>query len=165
MRLNIGCGEFYAPGWTNTDLHDDEPGGPRPDVTGSILSLPFADGVAERVYCGHVLEHVALEHLPRALGEVRRVLAPDGQLMVVGPDVTRTALYEPALMDGVVHGGRRWPGDEHKYPATGEMTLAFVRAAGFAARLIPVETVPDEWPIVARVLWQFAIEAKPNFKE
>lgn len=162
MRVNVGCGEFYAPGWVNIDLHDDQAGGPRPDVIASVLTLPFSDQSAGMIYCGHVLEHVALEHLPRALREIRRVLVSDGQLMVVGPDVTLTALHEPALMGSLVRGGCRWPGDEHHYPATGELTLALICAAGFDARLIDVADVGDEWPIVARVPWQFAISAQPK---
>lgn len=160
MRLNIGCGQHYADGWTNIDLHED---GPRPDVVASILALPFEDRSADRVYCGHVLEHVAVEDLPAALAEVRRVLSDDGLLMVVGPDVNLTRIHAPVLLDAVVSGGGRWPGDRHAWTATGELTAAYVAAAGFATAVLPVADVPDEWPVVGRDPWQFAVQA--NVKE
>jgi predicted SAM-dependent methyltransferase len=160
VRLNIGCGQHYADGWTNTDLHE---AGPFPDVVCSILSLPFPDGSVERVYCGHVLEHVTVDDLLPALAEVRRVLANDGKLMIVGPDVNLTALHEPVLLEAVAAGGGRWPGDEHRWIPTGELTLGYLEASGlFDARLLFVADVSDEWPIVAREPWQFAIEAQPN---
>jgi len=162
VLLNVGCGEFYAAGWTNTDLHDDLPHGPHPDVVCSILALPFPDGSAERIYCGHVLEHIRLDDMPQALHEVRRVLVHDGTLMVVGPDIRLTLEHEPVLVDGVRFGGRRWPGDEHHWTATGEETLAHLWTAGFDGVLFPVADVSDAWPIVARAPWQFAIHAQPK---
>jgi len=160
VKLNIGCGDHYAEGWINLDLHDS---GPRPDVVGSILELPFPDGSVDRVYCGHVLEHVPLEQMAAALAEVRRVLSDDGVLAVVGPDINLTRRHEPTLIDGVTHGGCRWPGDEHRWIASGGITLAYVTAAGFEAHLLPITDMPDEWPVVGRVeLWQFAILAKPK---
>lgn len=160
MLLNVGCGQHYAHGWTNIDLHDN---GPHPDVIASILDLPFADSTVTRIYCGHVLEHITLDDLPRALAELRRVLTPDGELLVVGPDINLTAIHEPALLDCVRDGGNRWAGDAHEWPPTGEMTQFFLADAGFDARVFPVADVPEDWPIVARAPWQFAIHA--NHKE
>jgi predicted SAM-dependent methyltransferase len=158
MLLNVGCGEHYAQGWVNTDIHRQ---GPKPDVICNVLALPFADHTAERIYIGHVLEHIHRENLSHALAEVRRVLAADGEVMIVGPDVGLTAKHEPILLAGVRYGGCRWPGDEHRWFSTGGETLRHVRATGFVAHLIPVETVPSGWPIVDRALWQFAITARP----
>jgi SAM-dependent methyltransferase len=45
--------------------------------------LPFSDASFDRVLAIHVLEH--LTDLPSALDEVRRVLRPDGQFVVVIP--------------------------------------------------------------------------------
>ena len=88
MRLNLGCGDRYADGWHNVDHagcphRKDE----AVDVRGD---LPWS-GVTH-AYCGHLLEHlypgVALSFLAR----LRRRMAVDGQLMVVGPDVAHAQL-------------------------------------------------------------------------
>ena len=49
-------------------------------VRGDALALPFADGAADVVVAGEVLEHVA--DLPRAVSEACRVLRPGGALVV-----------------------------------------------------------------------------------
>jgi len=45
--------------------------------------LPYEDGTFDRAVAVHVLEH--LPDLPAALGEIRRLLRPDGVLSVVIP--------------------------------------------------------------------------------
>jgi len=159
IRVNVGCGQHRAEGWTNVDLHRD---GPQPDQIGSVTSLPFATGCVDRVYCGHVLEHVAPDDLADAVAEIRRVLADDGELVIVGPDMNLTAEHEPGMLAVAVGGTRRWPGDEHQWAATGEMTLAFL-APCFDAQLVRIDELHPEWPVVDRiVLWQFAIHAVPK---
>ena len=63
-------------------------------VAGSVLDLPFADGSLPSLSCLHVAEHVGLgrygdeldpEGSRRAAAELRRVLAPGGQLLFSGP--------------------------------------------------------------------------------
>ncbi len=83
--------------------------------------------------------------------------------MIVGPDINLTTLHEPILIGPVTHGGGRWPGDEHRWVPTGEQTLEMVQNTGlFDAFLFFVADVSDEWPIVDRAPWQFAIKAKPK---
>ena len=54
---------------------------------GSLLALPYADGSFDRVLCLDVLEHLALADQPSALAELRRVLRPDGELLVSVPNL------------------------------------------------------------------------------
>ncbi len=49
-------------------------------VRGDVLSLPIADGVADVVSAGEILEHVP--DLPRAVAEACRVLRPGGRLVL-----------------------------------------------------------------------------------
>lgn len=165
MKLNIGCGEHYALDWVNVDAYRGAAGAhPQPDLVASATDLPFKDGIATHVFCGHVLEHLRYDdELPVALPEIRRVLTPDGRLMVIGPDIDLTREHEPVLIDGVVHGGQRWPGDEHQWESTGALTLEAVRHAGFNAAPINLADIPDMWPVVDRTAaWQFALVAQPN---
>jgi 2-polyprenyl-3-methyl-5-hydroxy-6-metoxy-1,4-benzoquinol methylase len=54
---------------------------------GSLLALPFPDGAFDCVVCLDVLEHLRHEDQARALGEIRRVLKPGGQLLLSLPNL------------------------------------------------------------------------------
>lgn len=158
MRLNIGCGDFKADGWVNVDRHPSV----EPDVLADVVEgLPFTDGSAELVYAGHVLEHLWLDDVPIALKEISRVLAADGTLMVVGPDSVRArdGGWPPEVLDGILHGKGRWPGDEHRWDSHEAVTVQLLRDAGWTAEPLNVAEVPPPWPVTSRIGWQFAIRA------
>jgi len=87
-----------------------------PTAVGDAQALPVRDGVADVAICAHMLYHVP--DLPRAVGELRRVLRPGGSAVVVtnGPNHTAesTAILERSLREvaGVTVpvdlGGRRF---------------------------------------------------------
>jgi hypothetical protein len=63
-------------------------------IAGSVLEMPFEDQTLESVSCLHVVEHIGLGRYGdpldpngsrRALGELQRVVAPGGQLLVSLP--------------------------------------------------------------------------------
>ncbi len=94
----------------------------RPVAGGSINELPFADGVFGTVVAADVLCHAAVEPA-RALAEIRRVLRPDGRLIVNMPAFR-------ALMsahDVHVHNARRMNAGE---------TRAMLESAGFRVRRV-----------------------------
>lgn len=159
MILNLGCGDHRAEGWVNVDRWRGP--GVSPDVRADAVLLPFADGVAEAVYCGHLLEHLDLRaEVPALLQEVRRVLAVDGRLCVVGPDHDK-ALANPkwhSFLPGIRDGGGRWAGDVHQWISTGPRTLAAVSPLFPMAREVELDTLGD-WPLVSDIGWQFAIVA------
>lgn len=156
MRLNLGSGDFPAAGWVNVDSW----AGNLPDVVASLLELPFPDGSAERVYAGHVLEHLDYDtEVPAALAEVWRVLTPGGMAVFVTPDVDRC---DDSSLYGATHGAQRWPGDEHKWAATETLLLEAVRRVFPDAQPIsPDETARElvDWPVVAHVGWQCTVAA------
>lgn len=156
VRLNLGCGNYYAEGWTNLDLPGN---GIRVDVAHDITEpLPFDDGTVGAVYMGHVLEHVPFDLVSVVLADVRRVLADDGAACIVGPDVGLTLRGGwHRLLDDVLYGARRWPGDTHEWTSTGEAHVLAAQVAGFSPQLVPVGDVPAEWPVVSREGWQFAV--------
>jgi predicted SAM-dependent methyltransferase len=164
MRLNFGCGEFYQEGWTNIELVND--GTYRADLYADVRDVPLPDACAEAIYCGHVLEHIALEDAPRVLAEAWRLLIPGGRLCVVGPDLDRADPADKGLVDMVVVGGR--PGvDGHDYPSTmhhwtcTEAKLLLIVQAVFpdAHPMPSVGLLVCGWPAVAEVDWQCAVEA------
>lgn len=158
MRLNLGCGAFPADGWVNVDLRDD---GPQPDVIADITDLPFEDNEAAAVYAGHVFEHIDLGDIAAALAEVDRVLAPDGVLMVVGPDLDRAESEFPDAVPDIVHGhpNPERPGEAHLWDSREALMLRLLIDNGWDAHTLPIVAVPSSWPVVSRIGWQFAIEA------
>jgi hypothetical protein len=168
MKLNVGCGNHYAPDWVNLDLAETED--VHPDVIGDITGRTgFNDNSAERIYLGHVLEHLAVDDVAAALAECGRLLQPDGSMMVVGPDCD---LADAMLVAGsigtvehelVVTGAGRWAGDVHQWRSTGPVTTAQLRIAGFVAEPMSVYDVDDStWPLTSQIGWQFAILACPR---
>ena len=178
-RLNIGCGTHYAEGWVNVDVvylpeHDTTP-----DVVADPLQgLPFPDGSADRIYLGHVLEHVDWEQVVPFVTEIRRVIAPDGQLMVTGPDAKRTierwvrgeepdwllwsVLEHAALFS---EGGEGWHGSRHSWNCYEERAADLVEHAGFVIGTsytgALAQLVDLGWPFVNDSQWQFGFSATP----
>jgi SAM-dependent methyltransferase len=70
---------------------DLEPGAA--DIAAAIEDLPFKDETIDRVICLHVLEHVADD--AAALRELRRVLAPGGQALIMVPLLGDTTDEDP----------------------------------------------------------------------
>lgn len=84
LRLNIGAGVTFIPGFVNIDIASCA------DVQIDIGKdqLPFDDNSVDLVFSHHTLEHVP-EYL-FALGEIYRVLKHGGHLLLGVPYVTLT---------------------------------------------------------------------------
>ena len=164
MKLNLGCGDRYAEGWHNADWA----GSPhRKDEELDLrAALPWT-GV-EMAYAGHVLEHLYVDEVIKVLAAVRGCMVPDGELMVVGPDVVLAQGMAVAgtlgvTMESLTSGGHRWHGDEHRWHCTQWCVVALLRAAGWT-RITPmaIDQVPDVWPVADRgPQWQCAVSARP----
>lgn len=162
MKLNVGCGDHYAAGWTNLDLDRDLHR--QPDLIGDLTHLPSEVVDLERVYCGHVLEHLPLDDVDLALRELHRRARPGAELLVVGPDCVRArrlhavGVIDAATLEGAVHGAGRWAGDEHLWECHEQALLDLLTAAGWGhVRPVPVAPAPlIGWPVTSFVSWQCA---------
>lgn len=88
--LDAGCGEglIVEEYQGRLAIEGIDPNYTTPLVRqGSLLALPYADGVFDRVLCLDVLEHLSYEDQPRALAEIHRVLAPGGEALISVPNL------------------------------------------------------------------------------
>lgn len=156
MRLNIGSGDHYQDGWVNIDLSPTV----RADLYLDVAEgLPYQDGEVEKIYAGHVLEHLTFGQIAVFLADVRRVLVAGGQLMVVGPDVDRCrATGNVELIERAVHGEHRWPGDEHLWECTEAQVEKLMGDAGMVTvPMSPGYARTFGWPLVGIDGWQCAV--------
>jgi len=82
IKLNLGCGNNIIDGFINVDLFvtSDK------TVKADIKDLPFDKNYADYILCDNVLEHLPSSEVPDVLYEIKRVLKPGGQAIVVVPD-------------------------------------------------------------------------------
>ncbi|HEY1119894.1 MAG TPA: hypothetical protein VGE43_19420 [Acidimicrobiales bacterium] len=188
MKLNVGCGPHYADGWTNTDLIM-VPGTIEPDVVvWPDRPFPFEPGEVERAYLGHVLEHVPWDDTPEFLADLRRVLAEDGRVCIVGPDTLEAIRLHAAGREpwgkvaAVIEGtgayhpdeGRwapmRWDADRHHWNCHEARVAELLADQGWTVEVIPrladgrldaVAIRGRGWPLVDDSPSQFSVEARP----
>ncbi|MEM6681503.1 MAG: class I SAM-dependent methyltransferase [Pseudomonadota bacterium] len=102
-NIQFGCGVSVAQRWANYDasptlrlskvpllgfLAKQKTNFPKDVLYGDITRrMPVENGQANRVYCSHVLEHLALDDFYRALTEARRMLREGGVFRGVMPDL------------------------------------------------------------------------------
>lgn len=106
MKLHLGCGPRYIPGW----YHIDAVQFPHVDLRSAVDRIPqAADGSADVIYACHVLEHFSPERVPEVLREWHRILRPSGVLRVAVPDMEAVARFyvevgDLALVRGLIWG-------------------------------------------------------------
>lgn len=163
LNLNIGCGEYHADGWLNIDLHDKDMR--HPDIEMDCTKeLPGEIGTVDRIYAGHVLEHIAFEDVPAALNLWWEYARPGCELFVVGPDcdrgdewVRRGKLTSAEGLKITKHYSDT-PGRSHLWNASESNTLALLNDSLWShPRAMPIVSVPNTWPVTSRIGWQFAV--------
>lgn len=96
--LHVGCGSstirdlpvYFSSGWLEFRLDINEE--VNPDIVASIVDMPIvADAAFDAVFSSHNIEHLYPHEVPLAFLEFRRVLKPDGFLLVKCPDLGAVA--------------------------------------------------------------------------
>ena len=87
IKLNIGAGKTYIPGFINVDISD------KADLSLDIgtTRLPFEDNSVDLIFSYHTLEHVP--NYLYAISEIYRVLKHRGVLLMGLPYVTLTEYH------------------------------------------------------------------------
>lgn len=171
MKLNIGCGCVWLPGYINVDREDYEQlcawakaaNKPAP-VVGSaefqqrdlILNWPWQDNTCDEILADNFLEHLNPAQLTHVLREALRVLSPGGIITGRVPNFTRIfRLYEDRSkwewFPGATYGPYKEPsmnalhnyiyGWGHQQVFTTEMLRLRLSEAGFITTVEPVEDV------------------------
>jgi predicted SAM-dependent methyltransferase len=84
MKLHLGCGKTFIPGYCHIDVIEF----PHIDIIHSVESLPMVqDESCDVVYACHVLEHFHKKQILPVLKEWLRVLKKGGILRISVPDV------------------------------------------------------------------------------
>jgi hypothetical protein len=93
--LHVGCGQktkalttkgFNNEAWREIRLDLDP--SVNPDLVGSLTDLSMvADESIDGIFSSHNIEHLYPHEVPLALAELRRVLTPDGFMVITCPDL------------------------------------------------------------------------------
>ena len=78
VRLHLGCGRKKLDGWINCDLYGS-------DMDIDIRKLPFDDNSVDEIMAIHVCEHFYIHDILKVLKEWRRVLKPQGKMVLELP--------------------------------------------------------------------------------
>ena len=111
--LHVGCGAanpaklpdafFPLSHWREVRLDIDP--SVAPDIVASITDMSVVQTASvDAVWSAHNLEHLAAHEVPLALAEFRRVLRPQGFLLVTMPDLQQVAqLVAAGNLEGVAY--------------------------------------------------------------
>ena len=173
--LHVGCGPesqsqtpFAEKPWNELRLDIDS--SVDPDVVGTMTEMAsVADSSVDAIYSAHNIEHLYPHEVPVALREFRRVLKPDGFVLLTCPDlqsvcklVAEDKLCDPAYVSGmgpispldIIYGHRASMQDGNLYMAhrcgfTGKVLSGTLREAGFACAVMTRPKLFDLWAIGA----------------
>ena len=133
MKLHIGPGNSYFPGWINVDVCSTV----KADVYSSALAIPYPESSFDLIYASHVLEHLNRHTILAALNHWRSLLKPNGVLRLAVPNFWAICDYYNKTNDlnslmGLLYGGQDNVFNIH-YITFDEKTLTHnLNAVGFS---------------------------------
>jgi predicted SAM-dependent methyltransferase len=91
IKLNLGSGYDLIKGFINVDYYIDTKEEGVEFVKADIRNMPFDKNYADYILCNNVLEHLPQGEVPDVLYEIKRILKPGGQAILIVPDFTDIA--------------------------------------------------------------------------
>lgn len=140
IKLHLGCGKRYLPGYVHIDMADF----PHIDYRQRIEDLSgFADNSVDEIYACHCLEHFDRHQVPAVLAEWARVLkTPSGGLeggtiRLAVPDFQAAAEHymehhNLSIIMGFFVGGQKDKYDYHHYEFDFSHLKELLENAGFS---------------------------------
>jgi len=145
IKLHLGCGDEYKPGYLNIDRYDRSVA----DIVSDVIQLPFGPSTVDEIEADHLIEHLDYVHGRYALNEWFRVLKPGGRLVLETPDLKASMKeFVSAGLDSK-RNRLQWiygldsPGLAHKSGYTFDLLKDDLRSLGFISmsKLDPVTHV------------------------
>lgn len=133
IKLNLGCGCVYKPGYINIDKFDRSVA----DRICDIDNLPFKSNSVDLIEASQLMEHFGYINCKYALGECFRILKPEGILILETPDLVKT--FEKFISANLVtqKSTLQWlygidsPGMQHKTGFTFSLLSNLLEEIGF----------------------------------
>lgn len=133
IRLHLGAGHYYWPGFINHDSEVD------------LKDLPYKDGSVSAIYSVHMFEHLPRLEVDQFLQEWRRILKDGGKLVMEMPSLDKMARLivsgskSPRLTTfGIFGDPRDWddrPLMRHEWSWTNHELKSVLEANGFACEI------------------------------
>ncbi len=133
MKLHIGCGQKYLPGFKHVDVLEAE----HIDFVCDASNLQMIDdGSVSEIYACHILEHVKRDDALSVLREWCRVIKQGGEIKIAVPDFEAvTAEYamikDASRLQGLLYGGQNYEYNFHFVAYDFEMLKSLLENAGF----------------------------------
>lgn len=86
LKLHVGCGNTYLPGFVNID---NDPASVA-DIQADAMDLPFPPDSVDEIHAYHLIEHFDLIHAHYLLAHWFSLMKPGGTLVIETPDLTDT---------------------------------------------------------------------------
>jgi len=134
MKLHIGCGKKFIPGYKHLDVIDFE----HVDFVCDTRKLTMIeDESVSEIYACHILEHVERNEVVEVLREWNRVLKVDGVLRVAVPDFESVVAEYQEKKDlhcfqGLLYGGQTYDYNYHHVAFDFTVLRSFLMDAGFS---------------------------------
>ena len=133
MKLHLGCGQRYLPGYIHIDVCNEK----HIDMQMDIRKLDgIADNTVDDIYASHVLEHFKRNEIYDILKEWNRVIKPDGTIHIAVPNFLACVeqynqqKYLPELI-GLICGGQKDTYDMHTMIFDDKLLTQFLEETGF----------------------------------
>ena len=133
MKLHIGCGKKFIPGYKHMDVID----APHIDYVCNAINLKMIeDDSVEEIYACHILEHVNRIDVLSVLKEWYRVLSVGGVIRIAVPDfeaVVNGYNKDKDLLkyQGLLYGGQDYEYNFHYSAYDYQMLKKLLEEAGF----------------------------------
>ena len=106
VKLNLGCGDKILPGYVNVDAASSR-AGRQPDFVADIRDLrKIKSSIADEILAVHVIEHFYYWEVVPLLQSWRRLLKPDGKLILECPNLLYACQRLLRILQCVVRRGR-----------------------------------------------------------